>query len=89
FKAPDNESDISGQIQLMDQSIQNKADAIILSASDYMKLAQVTDRAAYYKIPVISMDSEVASARVKTFVGTNNYEAGQKAAERMVALTGT
>lgn len=89
FKAPDNESDIGGQIQLMDQSIQNKADAIILSASDYMKLAQVTDRAAYYKIPVISMDSEVASARVKTFVGTNNYEAGQKAAERMVALTGT
>jgi ribose transport system substrate-binding protein len=89
FKAPQAENDIDEQIRLVDESIQNNADAIILSASDYMKLAQVTDRAAYYKIPVISMDSEVASARVKSFVGTNNYEAGQKAAERLIKLTGT
>ncbi|MCJ8014293.1 substrate-binding domain-containing protein [Paenibacillus sp. KQZ6P-2] len=89
FKAPPNENDIDEQIRLVDESIHNNADAIILSASDYMKLAQVTDRAAYYKIPVISMDSEVASARIKTFVGTNNYEAGQKAAERLIKLTGT
>ncbi len=88
FKAPQNESDIDEQIRLVDESIRNNADAIILSASDYMKLAQVTDRAAYYKIPVISMDSEVASARVKMFVGTNNYEAGQKAAKRLIELTG-
>jgi len=86
FLGPDSEDDIEGQIKLVDDSIKNNADAIILSASDYMKLAQVTDRAAYHKIPVISMDTEVASARVKTFVGTNNYEAGQRAAERMVAL---
>jgi len=86
FLGPDSENDIEGQIKLVDESITNKADAIILSASDYMKLAQVTDRAAYHKIPVISVDTEVASARVKTFVGTNNYEAGQKAAERLVAL---
>ncbi|WP_246073009.1 substrate-binding domain-containing protein [Paenibacillus dokdonensis] len=88
FKAPQNESDIDEQIRLVDESIKNNADAIILSASDYMRLAQVTDRAAYYKIPVISMDSEVASARITTFVGTNNYEAGQKAAERLIKLTG-
>ncbi|GIO31002.1 MULTISPECIES: substrate-binding domain-containing protein [Paenibacillus] len=88
FKAPRSENDIDEQIRLVDESIQNQADAIILSASDYMRLAQVTDRAAYYKIPVISMDSEVASARVKSFVGTNNYEAGQKAAERLIKLTG-
>ncbi|WP_438351146.1 substrate-binding domain-containing protein [Paenibacillus sp. FA6] len=86
FLGPDSENDIERQIKLVDDAITNKADAIILSASDYMKLAQVTDRAAYHKIPVISMDSEVASARVKTFVGTNNYEAGQKAAERLITL---
>ncbi|MWV42054.1 substrate-binding domain-containing protein [Paenibacillus sp. HJL G12] len=88
FKAPQNESDIDEQVRLMEESIQSNADAIILSASDYMGLAQVTDRAAYYKIPVISMDSEVASARIKLFVGTNNYEAGQKAAKRLIDLIG-
>lgn len=89
FKAPQNESDIDEQVRLVEESIANKADAIILSASDYMGLAQVTDKAAYYKIPVVSMDSEVASARIKIFVGTNNYEAGQKAAKRLIDLTGS
>ena len=88
FLGPDSENDIEGQVQLVDDAIKQKTDAIILSASDYMKLAQVTDRAAFHKIPVISMDSEVASARVKTFVGTNNYEAGQRAAERLISLIG-
>ncbi|MGG6313278.1 substrate-binding domain-containing protein [Paenibacillus macerans] len=88
FLAPDNENDVAGQIQLMEESIERRPDAIVLAASDYEGLGQVTDRTSYYEIPVISMDSEVASTKVKTFVGTNNYEAGQKAAERLVELTG-
>lgn len=89
FMAPANENDYKGQIALMEHSIQNGTDAIILSASDYMALAQVTDQASYYGIPVLSMDAEVASAKVKSYIGANNYEAGQKAAERLVELTGT
>ncbi|WP_238996717.1 substrate-binding domain-containing protein [Paenibacillus pinistramenti] len=89
FKAPTNENDTDGQIRLMEQSIQEKPDAIILSASDYMALAQVTDRASYAGIPVISMDAEVASTKVKSYIGANNYEAGQQAAERLIQLTGT
>lgn len=86
FLAPNYEDDISGQIELVNQSIQNRPDAVILAASDYMGLAQVTDRIAYHNIPIISIDSEVGSARVKTYVGTNNYEAGQLAAKRMIEL---
>lgn len=86
FLAPNHEDDIPGQIELVNQSIQNRPDAIILAASDYMGLAQATDRIAYENIPIISIDSEVGSARVKTYVGTNNYEAGQLAAKRMIEL---
>lgn len=88
FVGPESEQDIKGQIGMVDDSISRQVDAIILAASDYMKLAQVTDRAAHHKIPVISMDSEVASARIKTYVGTNNYESGQKAAKRLIELIG-
>lgn len=88
FLAPDNENDYKEQIKLMEESIDRRPDAIVLAASDYEALGQVTDRTSYYGIPVISMDSEVASTKVKTFVGTNNYEAGQKAAERLVELIG-
>lgn len=88
FLAPENENDYKDQIRLMEESIERRPDAIVLAASDYEALGQVTDRTSYYGIPVISMDSEVASTKVKTFVGTNNYEAGQKAAERLVELIG-
>ncbi|GGH23920.1 substrate-binding domain-containing protein [Paenibacillus segetis] len=88
FLAPDNENNYKEQITLMEQSIARKPDVIVLAASDYEALGQVTDQTSYYNIPVISMDSEVASAKVKSYVGTNNYEAGQKAAERLVKLTG-
>jgi len=88
FLAPPNEGDIQGQINLVNDSIQKHPDALLLAASDYMKLAQVTDRAAYNNIPIISIDSEVGSARVKSYIGTNNYDAGQRSAERMVQLIG-
>ncbi|MFB5675637.1 substrate-binding domain-containing protein [Paenibacillus terreus] len=86
FLGPDSETDIKGQIKLMEASIKADRDAIILAASDYMALAQVTDQAI--GIPVIGMDSEVASARPVAFVGANNYASGQLAAERLTALTG-
>lgn len=89
FKAPSYEKDPEEQVFLMEQSVQEKPDAIVLSASNYMALAQVTDRASYAGIPVISIDSEVASTKVKSYIGANNYEAGQKAAERLIQLTGT
>ncbi|WP_438490983.1 substrate-binding domain-containing protein [Paenibacillus sp. IHBB 3054] len=86
FKAPDSESEIDKQITMVEDSINQKAETIILAASSYMGLAQVVDQAAYYKIPVISVDAEVGSARVKAYVGSNGYEAGQKSAERLIQL---
>ncbi|QUL52814.1 substrate-binding domain-containing protein [Paenibacillus tritici] len=86
FKAPDSESDIEEQIVMVEESIKEKADVIILAASSYMGLAQVVDRAAYSRIPVISVDAEVGSARVRSYVGSNGYEAGQKSAERLIEL---
>ncbi|MFB5265409.1 substrate-binding domain-containing protein [Paenibacillus enshidis] len=86
FRGPNRETDIEGQIKLMEASIQADPDAIILAAGDYMALAQVTDRAI--GIPVITMDAEVASARPVAFIGANNYASGQLAAERLSTLTG-
>ncbi|WMT42762.1 substrate-binding domain-containing protein [Paenibacillus sp. D2_2] len=88
FLAPNQENDYKQQIKLMQESIVRRPDAIVLAASDYEALGQVTDQTSYYNIPVISMDSEVASTKIKTYVGTNNYEAGQTAAKRLSELTG-
>ncbi|WP_042200621.1 substrate-binding domain-containing protein [Paenibacillus camerounensis] len=86
FKAPDSESMIDEQVAMVEDSISQHADAIILAASSYMGLAQVVDQAAYSKIPVVSVDAEVGSAKVRAYVGSNGYEAGQKSAERLITL---
>ncbi|MFC3745933.1 substrate-binding domain-containing protein [Paenibacillus sp. GCM10012306] len=87
FKAPNSESDIDEQIAMVEDAINEKADVIVLAASSYMGLAQVVDKAAVFnKIPVISVDAEVGSARVSTYIGSNGYEAGQKSAERLIKL---
>lgn len=86
FKAPSSEDDIEGQIQMVEEAIVNKSDAIVLAASDYMELGQAADRAAFYGIPMVSLDADVASARIETRIGANNYEAGQKVAQRLVDL---
>ncbi|WP_151734539.1 substrate-binding domain-containing protein [Paenibacillus tengchongensis] len=86
FKAPEAESEIDRQIAMVEDSIKQKADVIILAASSYMGLAQVVDQAAYSRIPVISVDAEVGSARVSSYVGSNGYEAGQKSAQRLIEL---
>lgn len=86
FKAPDTESDVKRQIAMVEDSIKERADVIILAASSYMGLAQVVDKAAFNRILVISVDAEVGSARVTTYIGSNGYKAGQKSAERLVQL---
>lgn len=89
FKAPSSEDDIEGQIQMVEEAIEYKSDAIVLAASDYMELGQAADKVAFYGIPMVSLDADVASARVETRIGANNYDAGQKVAQRLVDLLGS
>ena len=87
FVAPDSESDITAQAELADQVIKLGADALVLAASDYMALGQVVDQASYRQVPVISIDSEVGSTKVKGFVGSNPYVMGRTAGQKWAELT--
>lgn len=82
---PDDEDDVESQVELVNQTVQSGVDALILAASDYMGLAQATDRAGNL-IPVVSIDSEVGSAKVRSFIGANDYDAGAKAGLKMADL---
>jgi ribose transport system substrate-binding protein len=88
FLAPEEETDIKEQIRLVDQAIKADVDALVLAAVDYMALGRVTDRAGNAGIPVISIDSEVASTKVRGYIGANNYDAGRKAGMELIEHTG-
>ena len=45
FDGPIDEQDTDLQIQMVDEAIREKADAIVLAACDYMKLVNVSEKA--------------------------------------------
>lgn len=87
FRAPASESDIEGQIRMMDQAIAEKPDAILLSASDQHLLVAPVLRARDAGIPVIMFDSSIETQTDKfaeTFVATDNVRAGGLAASAIL-----
>jgi ribose transport system substrate-binding protein len=88
FEGPGDERDIDGQIAMVDEAILAKADAIVLAASDYTKLVPVTETAVAAKIPVVVIDSDVNTSKTKSFIGTDNVDAGRKLGETLVDKVG-
>ncbi|MDF2595633.1 MAG: LacI family transcriptional regulator [Clostridia bacterium] len=88
FYAPDNEEDIEGQIQLVNNTIKTGMNAIVLASSNYERLGVAVDLVEGHGIPVIAIDSEVNSTKIKSFIGTDNYNAGKEAGKKLIDLLG-
>ncbi|GAB1483084.1 sugar-binding protein [Treponema sp.] len=80
------ESDVPGQLIIMDQAIKEKPAGIILSATDFNALVPLVEKAKKEGIPIVTLDSGVNSSIPISFVATNNVEAGEKAGRAMMAL---
>jgi ribose transport system substrate-binding protein len=88
FNAPYREEDIVVQIQMVNNAINRKADAIIIAASDFEKLVEVSERAIDSGIPVIVIDSALNSKKISSFIATDNIEAGRRAGKKLIELVG-
>lgn len=88
FDGPESEDDAAGQEELVRQYLAYGMDALILSANDYDKLADTVDAVSHKGVPVVTVDSEVNSPKVTSFIGIDNYEAGRKAAVKLKDLVG-
>ena len=83
---PDTEEDYETQNQMVADAVAAGAEAIVFSAIDYENNAPAIDEAARAGVKIVSIDSGVDSDQVGTYIGTDNYAAGQMAAR--AALTG-
>ena len=81
LSGPETEEDYEAQNQMIAQAVEAGADAIVFSAIDQEKNAAAIDEAARQGVRIVSIDSGVASDQVGTYIGTDNYLAGQMAAE--------
>ena len=88
YEGPTDEKDIEGQIRMVNEAIEENADALVLAASDYTKLVGVAEKAVSKNIPVIIIDSELKSDKMMSFIGTDNVDAGNKLGETLVQKVG-
>lgn len=83
WDGPPSETDFTGQLKIVDAMITRRVDAICLAPIDKTAMVSVVDRASRENIPVVIFDSGVDTPNFVAQVATDNYRAGQMAAERM------
>lgn len=83
WKGPAQETDISGQINIVEDMINRKVDAIVLAPSHGDSLVPITERAQRENIPVTIFDSGISTEKYLSYVSTDNRQGGAAAAERM------
>jgi ribose transport system substrate-binding protein len=88
WNGPNEETDHPRQIQIVDSMIARRVDAIAISATDERALAAPVQRAIKSGIPVTVFDSGVNVEDYVTFVATDNYGAGVRAARKLGELLG-
>jgi ribose transport system substrate-binding protein len=80
------ESDIEGQIALLEKAIADRPKAIVLAASDYNLTVPIATKIRDAGIPLITVDSGLNGGISRSFIATDNYKAGRQAGEAMANL---
>jgi len=81
ISGPTTEEDYEAQNRMIAEAVEAGAEAIVFSAIDYEKNTAAIDAAAQAGTKIVSIDSGVGSSHVSTYIGTDNYAAGQMAAQ--------
>jgi len=84
--APGGESDINGEVSLVENAINQKVAGIVLAASDAKALAPVTEKAIAAGIPVVIIDSGVDTDKYKSFLTTDNVAASAAVGESLAKM---
>lgn len=85
---PETEEDYESQNQMIADAVEGGTEAIVFSAIDYENNAAAIDAAAHEGVKIVAIDSSVDSDLVSTYIGTDNYAAGQMAAQAALDRVG-
>lgn len=90
-QAAEREVDVEQQVQIVENLIQRRVDAILLTPSGSREVIPVISKANEAGIPVLNLDTRVDmelltrdGAEVVTFIGSDNYEGGFIAGQYVV-----
>ena len=82
----DNETDIDGQISLMEKAVKEGADGILLAPANSNSLVDSCEKVRKKKIPVVLIDSSINSTEFDVCYMTDNIDTGEMAAQEMLTM---
>ncbi|MCZ7636974.1 MAG: sugar ABC transporter substrate-binding protein [Verrucomicrobia bacterium] len=92
-QAPEREVDVEKQMQIVENLIQTRVDALCLTPSGSKELVPVVGKANRAGIPVLIVDTRLDEATVQadgvryvSFIGSDNYEGGRLAGQHVARL---
>ncbi|MCL4178985.1 MAG: sugar ABC transporter substrate-binding protein [Verrucomicrobia bacterium] len=92
-QAPERELDVEKQMQIVENLIQTRVQALCLTPSGSRELVPVITKANRAGIPVIIVDTrldeatlEAEGARTLTFIGSDNYDGGRLAGQHIARV---
>ncbi|MFM8395023.1 MAG: ABC transporter substrate-binding protein [Acidobacteriota bacterium] len=83
WKGPASETDIAGQINIVEDAINRQVDGIVIAPSHGDSLVPIVERAQREGIPVSIFDSGISTEKYLSYVATDNRAGGALAADRM------
>lgn len=78
------ESDISGEISILENAVSEKPAAIVIAPTEFKALGKPIDAAAK-KVPIIGIDSAADSTAFTSFLTTDNVQGGRIAGDGLAA----
>ena len=86
--APGGESDINGQVTLVENAVSQKPDGVVLSASDSKAVAPAAQKLIDAKIPLALIDSACDVPDYLSYATTDNEQASYEVGKKLGELTG-
>src|SRR6185369_1063417 len=91
FQGAASDTDLAGQVALVENAVNRKVAGIVLAPSDPDALIPAIKKAWEAKIPVILIDSaasDAGKAYYQSFLATDNKKAGELCAQALIAKIG-
>lgn len=85
WKGPAQETDYTGQINIVEDSINRRVDGIVLAPAHGDALVPIVERSQKEGIPVTIFDSGISTEKYVSYIATDNHQGGVEAAERLAS----
>lgn len=83
MRGPTEETKVKEQIEVMEDILEKKPEAIAIAATDYNALTEVCEKAIAQGITLVTFDSDVHLNIEHSYIGTNNINAAKRLAHEI------